>query len=259
MVAKMAGKTVKPGGVRAVAAGGEREFIQAVPVGEIPGVGRATREVLHKINVHTATDLAGVPLPYLRALFGKNGEVLYRRCRGQDAGILDNEIPRSISRETSFSRETGDRREIEGMLRYLVGRAARTLRSLELSARTVGVRVCYADGGRRATARTLKSPVRLDGELFGAATALLEPMLSRRSALRLVGLSLESLRRGTLRQGDLYSDRDPAREAELCSGLDRVRDRFGHGAVVSGRSLDLIGKLKRDRYGYILRTPSLTK
>jgi DNA polymerase-4 len=259
MVAKMAGKTVKPGGVRLVEPGREREFVEPAPVREIPGVGRSTGETLRKINVHTAADLARVPLPYLRALFGINGDVLYRRCRGDDGGLLDNEIPRSISRETSFHRETGDRSEIEGMLRYLVGRAARTLRSLGLSARTVGVRVYYADGGRRAASRTLKAPVRLDGELFAAAMALLNPILSRRSALRLVGVSLESLVRGAVSQGDLYSDRVQSREAELCTGLDRVRDRFGHGAIVSGRSLYLMGKLKRDKYGYILRTPSLTK
>jgi DNA polymerase-4 len=259
MVAKMAGKTVKPGGVRLIARGREREFVLPLPVGELPGVGRSTREILRKVNVHTATDLARVPLPYLRALFGKNGDLLYRRCRGEDEGLLDNEIPRSISRETSFFRETGDRREIEGMLRYLVGRAARTLRSLELSARTVGVRVYYADGGRRAVSRTFKTPARLDGELFTAAVGLLQPILTRRSALRLVGFSLESLCRGAVTQGDLYCERSLSREAELCGGLDRVRDRFGYGAVVSGRSLDLVGKLKRDKYGYILRTPSLTK
>lgn len=259
MVAKIAGKTVKPGGVRLVELGREREFVEPVSVGEIPGVGRSTREILRKINVRTAADLTRVPLPYLRALFGKNGDVLYRRCRGEDGGLLDNEIPRSISRETSFHRETGDSREIEGMLRYLVGRAARTLRSLELSARTVSVRVYYADGERRSVSRTFGAPIRLDAELFTAAMALLRPILSRRSALRLVGVSLESLCRGSVLQGDLYRDRDPSREAELCSGLDRVRDRFGHGAVVSGRALYLIGKLKRDKYGYILRTPSLTK
>jgi DNA polymerase-4 len=259
MVAKMAGKTVKPGGVRVIEPGRERDFVRPAPVGDLPGVGRSTREILRKVNVHTAADLADVPLPYLRALFGRNGDVLYRRCRGEDGGLFENEVPRSVSRETTFHGETGDRREIEGMLRYLVGRAARTLRSLGLSARTVSVRVAYADGGRRAVSKTAKAPVRLDGELFAAAMALLDTVLMRRSALRLVGISLESLCRGSASQGDLYGERDASREADLCAGLDRVRDRFGHGAVVSGRSLYLIGKVKRDKYGYILRTPSLTK
>lgn len=259
MVAKMAGKTVKPGGVRSIQPGREREFVSGVPAGDIPGVGRVTKDVLRRINVHTAADLASIPRQYLRMLFGRNGDLLYRRCRGLDGGVLDNEIPRSISRETSFHRETGDRHEIEGTLHYLAGRAARTLRSLGLSCRTVKVKVYYADGGHRGAARTLSMPVRLDGELFETALLLLGPLLARRSALRLVGISLSSLCRTAVAQGELYETNKPFREADLCQGLDRVRDRFGHGAVVSGRSLNLAGKVKRDRYGYILRTPSLTK
>lgn len=259
MVAKLAGKTVKPGGVRLVEPGRERDFVHRMPVREIPGVGGATAEVLHKLNVHTAGELAAFPPSYLRMLFGRNGDVLYRRCRGLDGGLMDHEIPHSISRETSFHRETGERLEIEGTLRYLVGRAARTLRSLRLSARTIAVKVRYAGGGSREAARTLSAPARLDGELFNAALALLGPLLERRSALRLVGVSLSSLCVASPPQGDLYEERRSFREAELCGGLDRVRDRFGHGAIVSGRSLYLMKKVKRDRYGYILRTPSLTK
>jgi DNA polymerase-4 len=259
MVAKLAGVTVKPGGVRLVEPGREREFVQKMPVGEIPGVGRVTGGMLRKLNVRTAADLAAFPLPYLRMLFGRNADVLYRRCRGLDGGLMENEIPHSISRETSFHRETGDNLEIEAALCYLVGRAARTLRSLRLSARTVAVKVRYAGGGGREAAHTLAAPARLDEELSAAALALLKPLLARRSALRLVGASLSSLRMASQPQGDLYEERRSFREAELCGGLDRVRDRFGDGAIISGRSLYLMKKVKRDRYGYILRTPSLTK
>lgn len=259
MVAKMAGKTVKPGGVRLIRPGHEREFVSGVSVRDIPGVGRATNDVLRKLNVHRASDLTAFPLEYLRMLFGRNGEVLYRRCRGMDGGLLDSEIPASISRETSFFRETGDRLEIEGTLHYLAGRAARTLRSLGLSCRTVSVKVCYADGGRREVSRTIPRASRLDGQIFETALGLLGTLLARRSALRLAGISLSSLCRATFAQGDLYDVSRSFREADLCDGLDRVRARFGHGAVVSGRSLYLAGKAKRDRYGYILRTPSLTK
>jgi DNA polymerase-4 len=259
MVAKMAGKTVKPGGVRFVRPGHERDFVAGVPARDIPGVGGVTHDILRKLNVHSAADMTALPLEYLRMLFGRNGEILYSRCRGMDGGLLSNEIPTSISRETSFFRETGARREIEGTLHYLVGRASRTLRSLGLSCRTVSAKVRYADGGGRGASRTLPVPVRLDGEIFETALGLLGTLLARRSALRLAGVSLSSLCRAPLTQGDLYGAEKPFRDADLCDGLDRVRDRYGHGAVVSGRSLYLAGKVKRDRYGYILRTPSLTK
>jgi len=49
------------------------------------------------------------------------------------------------------------------------------------------------------------------------------------------------------------------RALRLCRSLDRIRERFGYSSVVSGKSINLLGKLPQDAYGYILRTPSLTR
>jgi len=38
-----------------------------------------------------------------------------------------------------------------------------------------------------------------------------------------------------------------------------VRRKFGHQSLVIGKSLDLMGKLEEESYGFVLRTPSLTK
>ena len=45
----------------------------------------------------------------------------------------------------------------------------------------------------------------------------------------------------------------------LAEAIDGVRDRFGFGSVVVGRSIELLPKLSQTHHGYILRTPSLTK
>ncbi len=41
--------------------------------------------------------------------------------------------------------------------------------------------------------------------------------------------------------------------------LARFRDRWGHGAIVTGKSIELLGTLQQNDYGFVLRTPSLTK
>ena len=57
--------------------------------------------------------------------------------------------------------------------------------------------------------------------------------------------------------------RDARREERLAGALDDVRARFGFGSVVSGPSSALIDPvnegLGRDRNGFVLRTPCLTK
>ena len=58
---------------------------------------------------------------------------------------------------------------------------------------------------------------------------------------------------------DLFTGEAQEKTHRLVEGLDQVRDRYGHAVVVSGRSLSLLGTLPQDRYGFVLRTPSLTK
>jgi hypothetical protein len=78
-------------------------------------------------------------------------------------------------------------------------------------------------------------------------------------ALRRVGVELSGFLLAAGEQLDCLAARPREREAELAGGVDRVRDRYGHGALVAGRALALLDGHARDRYGFVLRTPSLTK
>jgi DNA polymerase-4 len=260
MAARMVGRTVKPGGVALLPPGREAEFIAPRPVRDLPGVGPRSAAVLESLNVHTIGELGRISEGALRSLFGENGAALYQRCRGRDTRAVEaREIPRSISRETSFHRETIDRVEVEGMLYYLCERAARTLRELGVLARTLSLKLRYADFQGEATSRSLARPTSADEELYRLALRLLESAWTRRAALRLVGLSLTRLVACAGRQTDLLAGERMERLERLYRGIDHVRRRYGHGSIVAGRSLDLLAKLSRDRHGYVLRTPSLTK
>lgn len=260
MVAKMVSKTVKPSGVARLERGEEAVFIRERPVRDLPGVGPKVGHVLESLNVHTIGELRRLSVEALRALFGENGAVLFDRCRGIDSPVIDeSEIPRSISRETSFHRETIDRQEIEGMIYYLSERAARALRRLGLLARTLTLKLRYADFEGESARRSLVHPTRLDEDIFRLALRLLEVAYSRRAALRLVGVTLSNFVPEAGRQMDLLRGPEHDRLERLYDGLDRLRSKYGHSAVVVGRSLDLLRKLRQDQHGFVLRTPSLTK
>jgi nucleotidyltransferase/DNA polymerase involved in DNA repair len=126
MLAKLIGKTVKPDGPRAHRGRRCRRFLRGRPIEQLAGVGSAHARTLRSMNLHTIGDLRALSVDVLESLFGVNGRLLHERCRGRDtAPVNEREIPLSISRETSFHRDTADRVEIEGMLEYLVGRACR--------------------------------------------------------------------------------------------------------------------------------------
>lgn len=260
MIARLASRGAKPDGLAEVAPGGEEAFLCGSPLADLPGIGPRTATLLESMGLATVADLRAVGAQALARLLGEAGRILHERACGLDTRpVMPREIPGSISRETSFDVPAVDPQAIEAMLAYLVERAARALRRLGLIARTVSVHVDPADGRRAEARRTLACASALDGVLEGAARELLGRVHTRRVGLRRLGVMLTGLAPADGEQLDLLAGSAREREGRLARGLDCVRDRFGHGALVGGRSLALLGELDRDRYGFVLRTPSLTK
>ena len=260
MLAKLIGKTVKPDGLASIEARDADAFLRDLAVDKLAGVGHAYAEVLRSMNLRTIGDMRVLPIDVLEALFGANGRLLFERCRGRDtAPVSEREIPLTISRETSFHRDTADRVEIEGMLEYLLGRACRAARELTIQPRTVAVHLRYADGEGDERARSMALASDTDPVVLEVALDLLSRLFTRRVALHAVGVTLSSFTRATGVQGSLFDEREAGRRDALFRAFDGVRRTFGHGVVVSGRALHLKGRLAEDLHGFVLRTPSLTK
>ena len=260
MLAKLVGKTVKPDGLACITAGEADAFLVDRPVEQLAGVGHAHAKTLRSMNLKTIGDLRVLPVEVLAALFGVHGRLLYERCRGKDtAAVTEREIPLSISRETSFHRDTADRGEIEGMLEYLVGRACRTARELAIRPRTIGVHLRYSDGEGAERERSLSQASDTDPVVLELTLDLLRKLFTRRVALHAVGMHMSHFSRAGGEQGSLFDEREAGRRAQLYKAFDHVRGEFGHGVLVSGRALRLKNTVAEDRNGFVLRTPSLTK
>ena len=271
MLAKLASSSAKPRGVAWVPPGRERQVLDPLPVEKLPGVGRKTRQRLADVNISTVGQLRTLPRPVLRCMFGRRGEVLYDRCRGEDVDFRPIpphakdestgavRMPRTISRETTFHQPQCDPHHIRGMLSYLTGRAMRALRQANLTTARVELTIRYDDWKQFAAARSLPHATQADDDVLTAILALLARLHRRRVALRHVGIVLSKLARKT-RQLSLFDDPAKAKRlGELYDALDEIRDRWGYAAVVNGESANLLGKLQQNDYGFILRTPSLTK
>ncbi len=89
--------------------------------------------------------------------FGPSGRTLAERARGIDPTPVTGRLggPKSISRETTFETNLIDRSRIKAMLSCLLERACHGLRDIDLLARTVTVKVRYADFRTLARSRSL--------------------------------------------------------------------------------------------------------
>jgi len=265
MMAKIASASAKPGGVAWVQPGEEEPFLAKLPVAKLLGVGPKTARRLRDMNIRTVAQLRQLRRETLAGMFGRRGEVLYDRCRGEDPQLLrPAALPKTISRETTFHKPTCDRAEIQGMLFYLLERAMRATRAADLLTKTVGLSIRYDDsperGGWRqyACERSLPAPTCDDDEVFAVVLELLVKLYRRRVAVRHVGVVLSNFHRAS-EEGLLFAPEARTRRRSLYGAMDRIRDRWGHATIVTGESIDLLGKLRQNDYGFILRTPSLTK
>ena len=236
LVAKVASDYQKPAGFTVVAAGGEAEFLAPLSVQRLPGVGPTLLKQLRDWGVVTVGDLAQVPVRTLQFSLGQWGEALARRARGEDVSpVTPRQEIKSISREHTFEEDVFDPRLLESTLISLTEDVGRRLRQSLLEARTVTVKIRYADFATHTCSHTLPRPLDVDEAFFREVRALFHQHWRRSSSLRLVGVGLSNLapRAG---QDDLFDQELPLlRELDL--KVDAIRNKYGKNAVRRGATL----------------------
>lgn len=262
-VARLATTKAKPGGICQVQQGRERDFLASFPIERLPGIGPKSQELLRKVGIESVRQLWTVDRELLRQSFGARGDDIWLRCRGlDDAPVKETSAVRSISRETSFEprHDAGSQHRLflRGMLAYLLDRATTELRQQRLLTRTLRVKLRHVDGVCVERSRSIRETTDRTDVCMDVAGALLDELLSRRVLVRLVGVTLTSLRPQGVKQGQLFAAQDTASK-KLFEAVDAVRKRHGFGALVVGAASELLGQLPHGPDGFQLRTPSLTK
>ncbi len=229
-VAKVASDLRKPRGLVVVPPGQEGDFLSELALERLPGAGPKTVARLRLLGVTTLGDLALLDDARLRAVLGPQGEQLRDRARGHDpAPVVPPGVPRSLSRERTFARDLTDLTEAQRMVRLLSFAVARRLRAGGLLAGAVSLKARFADFQTTTRQLTLPRPASADLELVAAAQELLRRVWQ--PGVRLLGVGAEQL--VPHGQGQLFEG--PAEKgARLDVALDRLRDRFGTGAIARG-------------------------
>lgn len=230
--AKIAAKSAKPDGFRAIPPGKEATFLAPLPVAAMPGIGPATERALHRIAVKTLGDLARVPDGQLRALFGECGPALGRHARGEDdTPLVVGHVMKSVGHEHTLRENTRDRTLLRATLAILCDETAAELRVHDRSARIVALRL--RDGHFRSVGMqtTIFPATNAQQTLLAAAWELFDPCLARLGygAVRLIGVRAAGLGAGGA-QLTLLSDR-PERLYRINDALDTVRARYGRQAI----------------------------
>jgi DNA polymerase-4 len=259
IVAKVASDHSKPDGLIEVPPGQEAEFFAPLPIGKLPGIGKKTEQILKGLGITTLGELAKMPVSALKNRFGAFGEELHRLARGiDDRAVLPPAEAKSISRETTFPRDTNDREFLMATLRYLTERVGAELREYGKQARCVAIKVRYEDFSTITRQRTLPQSTDADQTIFQTGVELLRvALMADKRAVRLIGTGVSSLNEPA-RQLSLLEITD-RRLDKLNRAIDRIRDKYGFTAIQTGRTLRLKDIFPEHGGNYTLQTPSLSR
>jgi len=248
LVAKLGSSHAKPDGMMLVPKAATVDFMRALPVGALWGVGERTEQVLARWGVRTVAELADLDVTTLQQIVGKaHGAHLHDLAWGRDPRpVSPGHQEKSIGAEETFDTDVADADVVETKTLELADRCAARLRRAGVVGRTVSIKVRTSDFRTLNRSHTLVTPTDVGREVFLVARALLAGVDLRGLPVRLVGVRVEGLSRAdvtacqpTLEEAVAGPGRRDAERA-----VDEVRARFGRSAIGPGAVL-AVGKQDR--------------
>lgn len=236
--AKIASDLNKPDGLTVV---GEdvAAFLAPLPLERMWGIGPKTAPTLRRLGYATIGDLARAERAALERLLGSWGGEVQSLARGLDPRAVEpNREAKSIGAECTYDEDLTTR---EAILRTLLAHASRVAERLTeggLRARTVVVKLKYADFSLLSRRKTLEEPASDTTTLFDACAELLERFPLSGARIRLTGVAAADLTERGLPQQALFPDRTAARRRDVESIRREARSKFGTAAITFATLLE---------------------
>jgi len=192
-LAKIASDINKPDGLTIIMPEQALLFAESLPIGKVPGVGKATFKEFEKTGIKLLGDVKKYSAEMLIKRFGKYGYRLLELSTGSDnSPVVPFSRSKSISCETTLEKNTRDKIFLN---KYLLSHAediGKQLRGKKLMAKTVVLKIKDADFRQSTRSITVKSPTHSSRAIYKEAAALLNSYELNKE-VRLIGVGVSGL------------------------------------------------------------------
>ena len=218
VVAKIASSIVKPDGLTIVPSNSEKEFLKDLSVDEMPGVGKKSKLALEENGIIKIGDLYKYSKLELIELFGAFGNYLWNAINLVEEERYDS--TKSISKEKTFEEDTIDINVLSKELMDLTEDVGFRLRKEGLEAKTVFIKVRYADFKTITRRKTFKIGLYDDVAIYREALDLLKSEIV--SPIRLIGVGVSNLEK----QNILFVQEED-KNIKFLKAIDAIKSNFG--------------------------------
>ncbi|AZB44892.1 DNA polymerase IV [Bacillus sp. FJAT-42376] len=237
-LAKMASNMKKPLGITVLRKRELNKLLWPLPVEEMHGVGEKTGEKLKGIGIHTIQDLVLADGGKLKELLGINGERLKKRASGIDGRPVDPESIydfKSIGNSSTLPKDSSNPRELDKLIAKLSESVSRRMNRKNVLASRLSIMIRY--GNRQTFTRTAKmdNPAAAASEIEEKAKQIFYKHWTG-EPIRLIGITGTDLleKEEAVKQLDLFSYQEDAKNEPLWNVLDQINGKFGKNTIKRG-------------------------
>lgn len=204
-LAKLASDWNKPNGLKIITKEMVPKILFPLPINKIYGLGSKSVKRLNNIGIFTVEELYKLPENIFIEYFGKFGHDIYDRIRGIDnRKVITSRERKSIGKETTLRVDTDEIGELKEYIKEFSSDISSILKNKNVSGKTITLKIKTSSFINHTKSRTLNSYIREENDLYNEAIDILEN-LQLEETIRLIGLSISSLKEDTIEQMSFWS------------------------------------------------------
>lgn len=246
LLAKMASDFEKPDRVHTLFPEEIEEKMWPLSVSELYMAGKASVEVLKKLEIRTIGELAHADPDYLEIHLKSHGRLLWEFANGQGDDVVrsEGEEAKGIGNSTTLSEDVETEEEARKVLLMLSESVGGRLRKAGKKAGSITVEIRYATFQNVSHQMQISPPTQSDSILYQKACVLFHELWNG-MPIRLLGIRTAKLEEESApQQMNLFdyletiqeTQKQPKRKDEkhqkLDQALDQIRKKFGDDAVM---------------------------
>ena len=241
LLAKMASDFEKPDKIHTLYENEIESKMWPLPISELFMVGRRSVPKLQSLGLKTIGDVAHYDEKILIKRFGKFGKMIWEYANGIDNSevITDYGKQKGIGHSTTLKEDIQSLDKLEKVLLSLCEQVCYRLRKEKMYANVVNVQIKTNDFIERSHQRKLPNGTTSTKEIFDVAKDLLKELhgKSTNKSVRLIGIRVDNLTETKQSQISLFDqveNKDTEKQNEIDNAVDKLKDRFGYGAIRRG-------------------------
>jgi DNA polymerase-4 len=230
-LANMAAEIKKPNGIVMLDRSNFRSVLFGLDIAKMHGCGSATTDKLKLLGIKTIGELAGADPYLIKKNLGIGGIAMQQNANGISTDEIGVHVKnKSISRETTFSKDLISIEEIQKEALPLIEDVARQIREKKYCFSTVYITIKYNDFSK--VTRQKKVKVSNDRDIIFESVKCLLKNNEPKKPVRLFGVGVSEISDDCVFQQDLFSNENG--NEQIYKVIDEKNKKFGRDIIKRG-------------------------